>query len=515
MPSRKRKISTETPSQVDMNPAGAAKEEPSVSSGTRSSKATAAPSGTQPLEAVRQTRSMSKMNNPPANPAAPTNTSGRGKQKKQKQAANSAFGMEWNDDDDDEDFFPPSSQPFAIPVSAAPNLPGGAFNPPPPHWTPFFASHSLPPWMQGAPGSAAYAATPNGSGWAQVSGNGPAYFKQNMPPHGQGSAGDAPPLPFSLSGLGLGPTDPFTGPGGMFSLSGKHSSANPHQSPWDPRQSPDWDKTEASAMCKKRMQHDLANSLSDEDCMGIYIQPDEKNITKLHALVIGPKDTPYEGGFFLFFVRCPPDYPLRPPKVAVLTTGNGRVRFGPNLYNCGKVCLSILGTWTGPSWTAAMTMSVLLTSIRSLMSVGALRNEPSYENRALTEPAVIAYDRNVKYETIRVAVLDNLDIVLTAGQTTFSEKFCQVMLKSFSENCETIITLCEVEIQQQANLPPSTTKPQPRGYNPEMSYVMSVGGQYGPGGAQHNWKQLKDRLQAMKPRVRKALSGTQAPITIS
>ena len=29
------------------------------------------------------------------------------------------------------------------------------------------------------------------------------------------------------------------------------------------------------------------------------------------------------------------------------TTGQGTVRFNPNLYNCGKVCLSLLGTWQG------------------------------------------------------------------------------------------------------------------------------------------------------------------------
>ena len=37
-------------------------------------------------------------------------------------------------------------------------------------------------------------------------------------------------------------------------------------------------------------------------------------------------------------------------QVQFLTTGAGRVRFNPNLYNCGKVCLSLLGTWSGPSW---------------------------------------------------------------------------------------------------------------------------------------------------------------------
>ena len=41
-------------------------------------------------------------------------------------------------------------------------------------------------------------------------------------------------------------------------------------------------------------------------------------------------------------------YPEVPPKVQLITTGMGAVRFNPNLYNCGKVCLSLLGTWQGP-----------------------------------------------------------------------------------------------------------------------------------------------------------------------
>ena len=40
-------------------------------------------------------------------------------------------------------------------------------------------------------------------------------------------------------------------------------------------------------------------------------------------------------------------YPATPPKVNLQTTGKGSVRFNPNLYNCGKVCLTLLGTWPG------------------------------------------------------------------------------------------------------------------------------------------------------------------------
>ena len=67
----------------------------------------------------------------------------------------------------------------------------------------------------------------------------------------------------------------------------------------------------------------------------IYIQ--------IHAIITGPFDTPYEGGLFHFLIRFPPNYPFSPPRVKFLTTGGGRVRFNPNLYQNGKVCLSILG----------------------------------------------------------------------------------------------------------------------------------------------------------------------------
>ena len=55
------------------------------------------------------------------------------------------------------------------------------------------------------------------------------------------------------------------------------------------------------------------------------------------------------------------------------------VRFNPNLYEDGKVCLSILGTWAGPGWTPVMNIRLVLDSIRSLMGAFPVQNEPSYE----------------------------------------------------------------------------------------------------------------------------------------
>ena len=49
------------------------------------------------------------------------------------------------------------------------------------------------------------------------------------------------------------------------------------------------------------------------------------------------------------------------------------MRFNPNLYNCGKVCLSLLGTWSGPGWDPkTSTLLQVLISIQSLIMVAPL-----------------------------------------------------------------------------------------------------------------------------------------------
>lgn len=83
---------------------------------------------------------------------------------------------------------------------------------------------------------------------------------------------------------------------------------------------------------------------------GIYYVHDENDILKGYALIIGPPDTPYSGGYYFFKFQYPHDYPFRPPTVTY-HTNDGTTRFNPNLYRSGKVCISILNTWKGPQWT--------------------------------------------------------------------------------------------------------------------------------------------------------------------
>ena len=141
------------------------------------------------------------------------------------------------------------------------------------------------------------------------------------------------------------------------------------------------------------------------DC--IYLSIDKKNLMKQHALIIGPKDTPYFGGFFFFEIIYPENYPTNSPQVTLLTIEKN-VRFNPNLYECGKVCLSILGTWSGPSWSSVMNIRLVLQSIQSLLCSFPIQNEPGFENTKEDEITSMEYNQYLIYNTYRIAIIEVL-----------------------------------------------------------------------------------------------------------
>ncbi|CAD7931243.1 unnamed protein product [Amoebophrya sp. A25] len=135
---------------------------------------------------------------------------------------------------------------------------------------------------------------------------------------------------------------------------------------------------------------------------GIYVDWGDE-MQSLRAMIIGPKDTPYEDGFFFFDVKIPSQYPFVPPSVTFRTTDH-RVRFHPNLYIEGKVCLSILGTWpNGPAWQTCMSIKSVLLTIQSILAAHPLTNEPGYEKEVNTEKDKL-YSKMIDFESINVAI---------------------------------------------------------------------------------------------------------------
>lgn len=135
------------------------------------------------------------------------------------------------------------------------------------------------------------------------------------------------------------------------------------------------------------------------------------------VFITGPEGTPYHNGIFEFHMYYPNDYPNSNPLINLMTTGNGSVRFNPNLYNCGKVCLSLLGTWRGEqgeSWNPdiSTTLQVLI-SIQSLILIEEpYFNEPGWERERGTKNGTKKskeYNELCQLETIRWAINDKIN----------------------------------------------------------------------------------------------------------
>ena len=141
----------------------------------------------------------------------------------------------------------------------------------------------------------------------------------------------------------------------------------------------------------------VKNPLSKD---GIFYKHDESNMLSGYALIIGPENTPYAYGNFLFKFKFPSDYPYSPPTVTYCTN-DGYTRFNPNLYKNGKVCISILNTWKGEQWTGCQTIRTILLSLCSLLNNNPLLNEPGITE---THTDIESYNKIIKYKTLDTAI---------------------------------------------------------------------------------------------------------------
>lgn len=142
----------------------------------------------------------------------------------------------------------------------------------------------------------------------------------------------------------------------------------------------------------------IKNPLTDN---GIYYSHDDEDMLKGYAMIVGPEETPYFGGFYFFEFTYPHDYPHSPPSVKYCTNGQ-HIRFNPNLYVCGKVCVSLLNTWRGEQWTSCQSISTVLLTLCTLLCKDPLLNEPGVKKH---HRDFDNYTKIIEYKNIEIAIL--------------------------------------------------------------------------------------------------------------
>ena len=176
---------------------------------------------------------------------------------------------------------------------------------------------------------------------------------------------------------------------------------------------------------------------------GIYYIHDDTDMMKGFALIVGPSDTPYFGGNYFFEFTYPSDYPHSPPRVKYWTNGN-KIRFNPNLYCCGKVCVSLLNTWHGEQWTSCQTISTVLLTLCTLLCKDPLFNEPGVTKK---NPDINNYNEIIQFANIDIAVCDIIN-KKPSVYMPFFENFEPFINENFNKNYDKLLKFVETKNEE-------------------------------------------------------------------
>jgi ubiquitin-conjugating enzyme E2 G1 len=147
-------------------------------------------------------------------------------------------------------------------------------------------------------------------------------------------------------------------------------------------------------MALKRLQSELKQTINEPNYF-YSIEPDSKNFYIWNVLLIGPPDSPFEGGIFKCEFKFTPEYPNKAPGFRFITN-----LLHPNIYKDGKVCISILhdgkDEWgyedISERWNPSHSVNSILMSILSMLS------NPNFESPANIDASVLWKNDWVTYK---------------------------------------------------------------------------------------------------------------------
>ncbi len=146
-------------------------------------------------------------------------------------------------------------------------------------------------------------------------------------------------------------------------------------------------------MALKRLQKEVSEIQKDTP-VNCSAGPNNNDLFNWEATIIGPTETPYEGGIFKLKILFPADYPFKPPKITFETP-----IYHPNINANGGICLDILKD----QWSPALNITKVLLSICSLL------DEPNPDDPLMPEIAQLfksnkaEFNRLAREHTIKYA----------------------------------------------------------------------------------------------------------------
>ena len=136
-----------------------------------------------------------------------------------------------------------------------------------------------------------------------------------------------------------------------------------------------------------RLMSDL-KQLNTDPPDGVSASPvSDDNMYLWQATIIGPDESPWEGGIYSVRLTFTEQYPTKPPRVRFLCE-----MFHPNVYADGTLCLDIIQDL----WSPIMTTSMILTSIQSLLTDPNPASPANPEAAKLFTTNVKEYRRQVR-----------------------------------------------------------------------------------------------------------------------
>lgn len=153
-------------------------------------------------------------------------------------------------------------------------------------------------------------------------------------------------------------------------------------------------KIDNPIVSRKRLSKEFSD-LSNEPLPTIRIDSVSEDMLTWRATILGPPDSPYEGGVFGVIISFPTSYPFMPPRVAFTTPV-----YHCNVHENGAICLDILKN----AWSPSLSIRTVLLSIASLLCDCNPEDPLVPEIGNLFKVDRIKHDENAREHTIKHAI---------------------------------------------------------------------------------------------------------------